>query len=96
MIDTPDTIFVFWSKDRKHMRLWTSDRERAKSFAAEIGEEPQPFHTACCVECNDEITAHDPGVCGTCYAVKYEIPEVQVDRNGKPVPPSLLPDGGKR
>lgn len=27
-----------------------------------------------CVDCGDGITAHNPGVCGTCYAMKYAAP----------------------
>lgn len=32
-----------------------------------------------CVECGDGIVAHDPGVCGNCYAMKYRDAPLSTD-----------------
>ncbi|MFA9439448.1 hypothetical protein ACDA63_07405 [Uliginosibacterium sp. sgz301328] len=46
---------------------------RAASEAAQVApSSPAPAHaTVWCEECGDGIVAHNPGICGTCYAVKY-------------------------
>lgn len=69
-----DSLFIFWSDDGERIRMWTKDIERARWFATHSGLKWQYFAEAWCVECGDGITAHDPGVCGTCYAMKYEAP----------------------
>jgi len=48
--------------------IFFKSAEQFERAAREV--RPTPF----CVDCGDGITAHDPGVCGNCYAMKYEVP----------------------
>lgn len=53
---------------------WDKSREAEWTplYAAPVAQQPQNDAVPLCVECSDQITAHDPGVCGTCFATKYE------------------------
>lgn len=33
----PEPVYIFWSADTLHIRLWTADPERAARFAADTG-----------------------------------------------------------
>lgn len=33
----PEPVYIFWSDDTLHIRLWTADPERAARFAADTG-----------------------------------------------------------
>lgn len=39
---------------------------------------------AYCVECGDGITAHDPGICGCCYATKYDPEQLAIPAQAAP------------
>jgi hypothetical protein len=45
-------------------------RNFARAVEAEVLLTTQPI----CADCGDGITAHDPGVCGTCLCMKYSAP----------------------
>lgn len=44
---------------------------RAASAVGALERQAVPM----CVECSDQITAHDPGLCGICYSTNYEASE---------------------
>ena len=38
-----EPVFIFWSADGQHIRLWTKDRQRALRFAVDSGVEAQLY-----------------------------------------------------
>ena len=42
-VKLPEPVFIFWSADGQHIRLWTKDRQRALRFAVDSGVEAQVY-----------------------------------------------------
>ena len=59
---------LHWSMTQAREGCEVTDEKRAAFRAGYAAAKREP---AWCEECGDAITAHDPGICGTCYHVKY-------------------------
>jgi len=63
----PDADHVIHVTDSETMECFRADQMRDYARAALAAPSQQPQ----CEDCGDSIVAHDPGVCGNCYAMKY-------------------------
>jgi hypothetical protein len=66
--------------DAEDIASWKAEAWACKSIANEILaliQQPASTPVPMCEECGDSIVPHDPGICGTCYAIKYAQPATQ-------------------
>jgi hypothetical protein len=61
--------FEFSAQDTGQLVAWDAVKD-AVAQARVLAERKEPM----CEDCGDGIVPHNPGVCGTCYAMKYAHP----------------------
>ncbi|MEX3933331.1 hypothetical protein AB4Y32_16260 [Paraburkholderia phymatum] len=52
----------------RHAENWAHAGQLMEAWRDATAKAPEPIW---CQSCGDGITAHDPGVCGNCFAMKY-------------------------